>query len=318
VIYAATGTVNMADLAEKIPDLSVGVQQTLAVMLLVVFGIKAALFPLFFWLPDAYPTAPSAVTAVFAGLLTKVGVYALVRTQTLLFQDAARPSGLLLAMAAATMLVGILGAIAQDDVKRILSFNIVSHIGYMVMGLGLFSVAGLAAAIFYIVHHIVAKTTLFLTGGLVEHIGGSSRLSRLGELVRSAPVVAVLFFLPALALAGIPPLSGFVPKVGLVEAGLEGDAAVVVGVSLLVSLLTLYSLMKIWSGAFWNPSAEPPEVEPHAVGRLGGPVLMIGPTVVLLLVGLAIAAFAGPLHELSTRAATDLLDPSAYRSAVLP
>ena len=151
-------------------------------LLLVVFGIKAALFPLFFWLPDAYPTAPSPVTAVFAGLLTKVGVYAIIRTQTLLFPHDARPGTLHpRRWPALTMVVGVLGAIAQSDVKRILSFNIVSHIGYMVMGLGLFTVAGLAAAIFYIVHHIVAKTTLFLTGGLIEHVGGSGRLSRAGR-----------------------------------------------------------------------------------------------------------------------------------------
>jgi multicomponent Na+:H+ antiporter subunit D len=317
LLYAATGTVNMADLAAKIGELPPGLRSGFAVLLVVVFGIKAALFPLFFWLPDSYPTAPSAVTAVFAGLLTKVGVYAIIRTQTLLFPEDARPSTLLLVLAGATMVVGILGAIAQDDVKRILSFNIVSHIGYMVMGLALFTVAGLAASIFYVVHHIVAKTTLFLTGGLIEHVGGSSRLSRLGELVRSAPVVAVLFLVPALSLAGIPPLSGFVPKVALVDAGLAVDEHAIVAVSLLVSLLTLFSLMKIWSGVFWNPATAAPEGTPHPVGRLGGPPLMVLPTVALLLVGLAIAAAAGPLYDLCHRAATDLLDPGAYVQAVL-
>ena len=318
LVYAATGTVNMSDLAERIADLPAGLQSTLAVLLLVVFGIKAALFPLFFWLPDSYPTAPSAVTAVFAGLLTKVGVYAIIRTQTLLFPEAARPGTLMLVMAGATMLVAILGAIALDDVKRILSFNIVSHIGYMVMGLALFTVAGLAAAIFYVVHHIVAKTTLFLTGGLIEHVGGSSRLTRLGEMVRTAPVLAVLFLVPALSLAGIPPLSGFVPKVGLVDAGLAVDQHAIVAVSLLVSLLTLFSLMKIWTGAFWNPATEAPVEVAHEPSRLGGPALMVGPTVVLLVAGLAVAALAGPLYDLSLRAATDLLDPSAYHAAVRP
>ena len=153
--------------------------------MLVVFGIKAAIFPLFFWLPDSYPTAPSPVTAIFAGLLTKVGVYAIIRTQTLLFPADTRPGTLLLWLAGATMLVGVLGAIAQGDVKRILSFQIVSHIGYMIMGLGLFTVAGLAAAVLYTIHHIVAKTGLFLTGGLIEHAGGSSRLTRLGGMVRT-------------------------------------------------------------------------------------------------------------------------------------
>ena len=184
LLYAATGTLNMADLSEKMADLPPGLRTAFAVLLLVVFGIKAGLFPLFFWLPDSYPTAPSPVTAVFAGLLTKVGVYALIRTQTLLFPADSRPDTLMLVLAGLTMVIGILGAIAQDDVKRILSFNIISHIGYMIMGLALFSVAGIAAAVFYTVHHIVAKTTLFLTGGLIEHVGGSSRLSRLGNMVQ--------------------------------------------------------------------------------------------------------------------------------------
>ena len=216
--YAATGTVNMADLAGRIAGLPSGVQAALAGLLFVVFGIKAALFPLYFWLPDSYPTAPSAVTAIFAGLLTKVGVYAIIRTQTLMFPADARPATFILVVAGATMLVGVLGAIAQEDVKRIFSFYIVSQIGYIIMGLGLFTVAGLAAAVYAIVHHIVVKTTLFLVGGLVEHTGGSSRLNRLGGMVATAPVIAVLYLLPALSLAGIPRSPGFAAKFGLFAA----------------------------------------------------------------------------------------------------
>ena len=178
---------------------------------------------------------------MFAGLLTKVGVYAIIRTQTLLFPPDARPATLLLVLAGATMVIGVLGAIAQDDVKRILSFHIVSQIGYMVMGLGLFTVAGVAGAVFYIVHHIIVKTSLFLAGGLIEHAGGSSRLCRLGGMVRTAPVLAVLFLLPALSLAGIPPFSGFVGKLALVEAGVASERVRHRRASsLVVSLLTLF------------------------------------------------------------------------------
>ncbi len=317
LIYMATGTVNMADLSVKLGELPTGLQSAFAVLLLVVFGIKAALFPLFFWLPDAYPTAPSPVTAVFAGLLTKVGVYAIVRTQTLLFPLDARPVTLILVAAGLTMVVGVLGAIAQSDVKRILSFNIVSHIGFMVMGLGLFTVTGLAAAVFYTVHHIVAKTSMFLTGGLIEHVGGSGRLSRLGGMVRTAPVVAVLFLVPALSLAGIPPLSGFIAKLALVEAGTEDTRYVLVGVAILASLLTLFSMVKIWSGVFWSPATERPENPPHAVGRLGGPVLMVAPTALLVALGLGIALAGAPLYRYSVRAAADLLDPALYVNTVL-
>jgi multicomponent Na+:H+ antiporter subunit D len=313
--YSATGTVNMADLATKVADLPDGVRSALAVLLVVVFGIKAGLFPLFFWLPDSYPTAPSPVTAVFAGILTKVGVYAIIRTQTLIFPAGTRPATLLLVLASLTMLVGVLGALAQSDVKRILSFQIISHIGYMIMGLGLFTGAGLAAAILYTVHHIVAKTTLFLTGGLIEHTGGSSRLTRLGGMLRTEPLLAVLFLVPALSLVGIPPFSGFVPKFALVDAAAAEAQWPVLAVALLVSLLTLVSMMKIWTAVFWAPATE-------AAGDAGGPrrkapALMLLPTVALTTLTIAAGLAAGPLFELSERAAADLLDPSGYIDHVL-
>jgi len=317
LVYSATGTVNMADLAGAMAELSPGLRSAFALMLLVVFGIKAGLFPLFFWLPDAYPTAPSAVTAVFAGLLTKVGVYAILRTQTLLFPAETWPSDLILWLAGLTMFIGVLGAIAQDDVKRILSFHIISHVGYMVMGIGLFTVAGIAGAVFYMAHHIVVMTTLFLTGGLIEHVAGTGQLTKLGELLRKVPVVAVLFLVPALSLAGIPPFSGFIAKFALVGAGTEASSWPIVAVSLVVALLTVFSMMKIWSGAFWGPADESPDVEPHAVGALGGPVLMVAPTAVLAALSLFIVVVAGPLYAFSERAAEDLLDASTYIQAVL-
>ena len=255
--YAATGTVNMADLAGKLADLPGGVQSALALLFVVVFGTKAAVFPLYFWLPDSYPTAPAPVTAVLAGLLTKVGVYALIRAQTLLVPPSARPGTLLLVVAGATMVVGVLGAIAQDDIRRVLSFQVVSQIGYMVMGLGLFTVAGLAGAAYYVVQTIVVKTTLFLTAGLVEDTAGTGRLARLGGLVHRAPVVAALFLVSALGLVGIPPLSGFVAKVALVEAGVEAEQHAIVAVSLVAGALTLYSMTRIWTNAFWGTPVDP-------------------------------------------------------------
>jgi multicomponent Na+:H+ antiporter subunit D len=320
LLYSATGTLNMADLSVRMQELPGGVQSAFAALLIVVFGIKAALFPLFFWLPDSYPTAPSPITAVFAGLLTKVGIYAIIRSQTLFFAPDRRPGTLLLVLAGATMLVGIIGAIAQDDVKRILSFDIVSQVGYMVMGLGFFTVAGLAGAVFYIVQHIVVKTTLFLTAGLIEHTGGSSSLARIGKMLRTAPFLAVMFLLPALSLAGIPPLSGFVAKFALVDAGDAAGEYAIVAVSLLVSLLTVFVMMRIWSGVFWSPSeagAGPVTGTTPSSNRAGGPLLMVAPTVALVVVGLVIAGAAGPLFRLSERTARDLLHPRRYVEVVL-
>ncbi len=315
LLYSATGTVNMADLALRIGDLPSGLRMAFAVLLLVVFGIKAAIFPLFFWLPDSYPTAPSPITAIFAGLLTKVGVYAIIRTQLLLFPIDSRPATLLLVLAAATMVIGVLGAIAQDDIRRILSFTIISQIGFMVMGLAFFTVAGIAAVVFSMVHHIVVKTSLFLVGGLVEHASGSNRLSRIGGMVRTAPFLAAMFLVCALSLAGIPPLSGFVSKLALIGAGIDDDQYAVIGVALAVSLLTLFSMMRIWMGAFWNPREDGVPEPDVALAR--GPILMVAPTALLVACSLAIAVAAGPIYSLSERTARDLLDRDTYISAVL-
>ncbi|MFE7424579.1 MULTISPECIES: Na+/H+ antiporter subunit D [unclassified Streptomyces] len=256
--YAATGTANFAQLAGRIAELPTGVQTLIQAMLLTVFALKAAAFPLAAWLPDSYPTAPAPVTAVFAGLLTKVGVYSMLRTETLLFPGN-RLGDLLMAVALASMTVGILGAVAQTDLKRLLSFTLISHIGYMVFGIGLATRDAYGGAIVYVAHHITVQTTLFLATGLIERRGGTTELTRIGGLAAAAPLLAVLFFVPAMNLAGIPPLSGFIGKLGLMRAGVEDGGAwawlLVVG-SAVTSLLTLYVVAKVWNLAFWR--AAPP------------------------------------------------------------
>jgi len=318
LLYAATGTVNMAQLAERIPHLPTGLRVAFALLLFIVFGIKAAVFPLFFWLPDSYPSAPTAVTAVFAGLLTKVGVYCIIRTQTLMVLPGDRPIGFMLAIACLTMVIGVLGAIAQNDIKRILSFHIVSQIGYMVLGLALFTVAGVGAAILYLVNQIVLKATLLLGAGVVDHAAGSSRLAEIGGLARRFPIVGWLFLLPALSLAGVPPLSGFVAKLSVIDAGFAHASWVAVGIALAVSVLTLYSMTKIWGGAFWGEVEVVSEPGDARSARLGGTTPMLASTGALVLGSLALAVFAGPLFALCERAAADLLDPSAYIQVVLP
>jgi multicomponent Na+:H+ antiporter subunit D len=284
------------------------------------FGIKAAVFPLFFWLPASYHTPPAPVAAVFAGLLTKVGVYALMRIFTLLFVH--RPDythTLLLVVAGLTMVTGMLGALAQRDFRRVLSFNLVGHIGFMLMGLGLYSPVGLAGGIFYLAHDIVVKTNLFLVSGVVERHGrkGGGDLARLGGLYRARPVLAVPFLIAGLSLAGIPPFSGFFAKVGLLQAGLAQGQYVLVGVALLASLLTLFSMMQVWNEVFWKPAptAEPPAppVQLDAAMLRGALPPMLGLAAITVLLGL----LAGPVFALSLRAANQLLEPAAYIRAVL-
>ena len=315
LVYAATGTLNMAQLAGRLDALPDGLRLTLQGMLLLAFGIKAAVFPLSSWLPDSYPTAPAPVTAVFAGLLTKVGVYAIIRTETLLFPGG-RATTVLLAAALLTMVIGILGAVAQSDLKRLLSFTLVSHIGYLLFGVGLTSRLGLAGAIFYVVHHITVQTTLFLAAGLIEKRGGSTALDRLGGLARLNPVLALAFLIPALNLAGIPPFSGFVGKLGLIEAGVADGgrlAWLLVAGSVLTSLLTLYAIARVWNLAFWrvpNPAMPSPDA-----GRC--PPLMVAPTLALVGFGMALTVVAGPLFAIGDQAAGDLLHRDGYARAVL-
>jgi len=322
LVYGATGTVNLAQLAERLDTLPADTRLVLQVALLLGFGIKAAVFPLAFWLPDSYPTAPAPVTAVFAGLLTKIGVYAIIRTETLLFPGE-ELSNVLLVAALLTLTVAILGAIVQSDLKRVLSYTLVSHIGYMMFGIALGSVAGLAAAIFYAVHHITIQTTLFLASGLVERRGGSTSSRRLGGLAHLAPLLGVLYFVPAMNLAGIPPLSGFVGKLGLFRAGVaEGGWLVytVVAAGALTSLLTLYAVARIWNVAFWRSplEAENPEpvlLDPSPKGVM--PATMVAATAAMVAVGVLLAVAAGPLWSLCTRATEDLVDRNAYIRTVL-
>jgi multicomponent Na+:H+ antiporter subunit D len=322
MVYAATGTVNLADLAGRVGELPPGLQTVLAMMLLVVFGIKAAIVPLHFWLPDSYPNAPGPVAALFAGLLTKVSFYALLRTQTLLFPRE-EPWTLMLVLSIATMLVGVLGALAQNDLNRLLSFLLVSHIGFLLYGLALFDAAGVSGAALYAAHHITVLATLFLVSGLITRRTGTVALDRMGGLLRTSPGLAILFAIPALTLAGVPPTAGFVAKLALLQAGAASGPAeqAVAGVVIVASLLTLYALVRVWVRVFWGEPQPPvPDADPTdevLVGTARTSVPMYAATAGLIAVSLSIAAFAGPLAGMTERAGVDLLDREPYRVAVL-
>jgi multicomponent Na+:H+ antiporter subunit D len=328
ILYGVTGTLNMADLAQKLEGIDRPLMvTTVAMLFLIAFGIKAAVFPLFFWLPASYHTPPGAVSALFAGLLTKVGVYALIRVFTLLFiQDERFTHTLILVLSALTMVTGVLGAVAQNEFRRILSFHIISQIGYMTMGLGLAGLTGshdlarlaLAGSIFYIVHHIVVKTNLFLVSSVARRLCGTFELKRQGGLYRTQPLLAILFLVPAMSLAGMPPLSGFFAKLSLVEAGLGAGKYWIVAVALAVGLLTLFSMTKIWAEAFWKPSPDEPIAQPapeSSAARQTHTLLL--PIAALAAITVAIGLGAQPVFTLATRAAEQLLDRDEYVRAVL-
>ncbi|PSL00670.1 multisubunit sodium/proton antiporter MrpD subunit [Murinocardiopsis flavida] len=323
LVYALTGTVNMADIAGKLGAAPPELRMVLALMFFVVFGIKAAIVPMHFWLPDSYPVALTRISAIFAALLTKVAVYAIIRTQTLLFvRDDV--TSVLLWVAIATMIVGILGALVQDDVNRVMAFALVSHIGFMIFGLGLNTVAGLAGVIIYLVHHIVVQATLFLVNGLMRQYVGHTSLRAIRGLTTVSPALAVFFFLPALSLAGLPPMSGFIAKTALFQAAVTAEGGWLVGLGLavgvLTSLLTLIAIFRIWTRAYWGTPL-PDMVEARERLRSGpntsGLRIMTAMTGVMVATGVAVAVAAGPLAQVSFTAAVDLLDGGAYVEAVL-
>ena len=320
LIYGKTGTLNMADLAQRMPEFAnVPLRQAAAGMLLVAFGVKAGAFPLFSWLPASYHTPPHVVTTLFSALLTKVGVYALLRIMTLVFAvDQAHFQPLFLVVAALTMVTGVLGAVAQYDFRRLLSFHIVSQIGYLLFGLALFTVSGIAATLFFMVHVMAAKGALFIVSAMARYLRGTSDLKQLGALAETRPALALLFAIPAMSLAGLPPFSGFLGKLALIRAGLDATAYVTVGVSLAVSILTLYSMTKIWNEAFWKPAPGAPDGPPVEQTLSRRRVLGVA------LPGLALAAFsivlsvaAQPAFVLAEQVATQLMDPGGYITAVL-
>lgn len=316
LLYGQLGTLNFADLARLAPRAeNQGLLAAIGVMFLVSFGAKAALFPLFNWLPAAYHTASMPVAAIFAGLLTKVGVYAILRLFALVYaHDVAFFGPIFAWVAAATMVFGVFGAAAHYDIRRILSFHIVSQIGYMIIGVALLTQAAIAAAILYIVHHIVVKANLFLVAGAIRRENGSFALGRCGGLWRAAPLLAIGFLIPALSLAGIPPLSGFWGKYAVVRAGIEAEAYWLAGIALFVGLLTLYSMIKIWNEAFWKPA---PEGLARTAWTRGQRIATYLPIALLCATTMTIGLWTEPFAALAETAAASLLDRDAYIAAVL-
>ncbi len=316
LLYGKTGTLNMADLAYKLANNPTPVINSSAMLFLVAFGIKAAVFPFFFWLPASYHTPPVAVTALFAGLLTKVGVYAMIRFFVLFFNHDQVWKEIFLVLGTLTMVIGAITAASQYDIRRILSFHIISQIGYMIIGLGFFTPLAIAGAIYFMGHNIVAKTNTFLIGGIIQRLRGSYDLKSIGGLYQSHPFTALLFIVPALSLAGVPPLSGFFGKFVLIKAGYDSGNFGVASIALLVGLVTLFSMIKIWNEAFWKKEPQQASIQPVPLVS-HKKVLLYTPVVILAVLTIVMGIFAGYFFRFATVAAEQLTDPSAYIRAVL-
>ena len=327
IAYGTLGTLNFAHLAQRMEQAPPGIQALLAGMLLIAYGSKAGLFPLYFWLPSSYHTPHPAVTAFFGGLLTKVGIYTLYRVFSLLFPTYLVDwQPLILTIAGATMLTGVFGAMAVNTMRRVLSFHVISQVGYMVMGLGLAGSAdpvaagfGLAAGILYLVHHMIVKTALLMAGGAAEMEMGSGNLlaNQLKGLSTRRPLLAIIFFFAAFSLAGIPPSSGFISKLGLLQSALSNQHWLIATVSLLVSIFTLMSMVRLWQYAFAGAATHSP-VPTAPLARPGKRWLTLTPIAGLVLLSLAIGLFSAPVFQWSTVAAEQALDRAGYIAAVQP
>jgi multicomponent Na+:H+ antiporter subunit D len=252
-VYGATGHLNYDALARAAQEPNADRWLPLLALLAAAFLVKAGAFPVFSWLPASYHTLPAPLLALFAGLPTKLGVYALLRLLGDVFGTAPHVFYEALGwLAALTMVLGALGAAYHWDLRRILAFHIVSQIGYLLLGVAFGTATGTAASLFFLVHNVLAKVNLILIAAIVSKLTGSYDLRRIGGLYATRPALSILFLISALAMVGVPPLSGFWAKLLLVREALTTQHAVWAAVALLTGFLTLYSMIKIWFEAFWK------------------------------------------------------------------
>lgn len=311
--YTVFGTLNMADISRRAAAMEGNFGVLLVVLLLmVVFGIKAGVFPLYYWLPNSYPILPFSLGAFYSGMLTKVGIYVLLRMLCTVFPHSLNQVHAGLAwLAGLTMVLAVLGAISRNFIRGILSFHIVSQIGYMLLAIGFFTPIAIAGCIYYVIHHIIVKSSLFLIGGTAMFYNRTDNLKSMGGLWRSSPILGVCFLCQAFSLAGVPPLSGFWGKYVVLLVGMAEEHYMLVGAALLASILTLVSMLKIWMGAFWQKMPEGGAL--HSTGRLQFMTLIVAS---LTFVSLAIGFGAQHFLHISKLAADSLLDQAAYQRAV--
>lgn len=313
-LYSVVGTLNMADISLKIAEVNQpGILTVIAVLFLLVFGMKAAIFPLYFWLPGAYSAPPIPILALFGALLTKVGVYAITRTYTLFFtHDLSFTHGLLLALALLTIVAGCIGALAHFDVKQIIIYNIVIAVGVILFGVAQMNETGLEGAIFYLIHDMIIKAALFMLIGIVIYVTGTTNLRKMGGLMKTYPALGWFYLIAAFGLIGVPPLSGFIGKLLIVQGGFEAGNIWSTILVLASSIVVLLSAMRIFIYAFWGMEGQlSSNVEKSKFNGL------LIPTVLLVVLSIFYGIGTEWLTPFMGDAAKTLFDPSIYTDAVM-
>jgi multicomponent Na+:H+ antiporter subunit D len=327
LLYGLLGTLNMADILRVAPSANPVAMAGVAALLLLAFGMKAAAFPVNAWLPASYHTPPAAISALFAGLLTKVGAYAMLRSLVAILpasRDLLEP--VLALVAVSTLLIAPLGAIAETNLRRAIGFIVIGGIGAVVAGLSVPTLDGVAGSGFYIFHAILTMTALYMVAGLIERRTGAVDTRQMGGLYAASTPLSVMFLVLILAAAGVPPFLGFWPKLLLLQAGMAESivspdqwVAVAVTLALLINaVLTLIAGTRLWAHVFWraapggmaNLLPEPREVLSDRGRQLG-----FGMTVVLVAVIVVVGLWPGPMMRGVRLAAEDIVDPSRYVAA---
>ncbi|WP_298470871.1 Na+/H+ antiporter subunit D [uncultured Psychrobacillus sp.] len=311
-LYGSLGTLNMAHLSERVAETGQDpLLTTIGILFLVVFSVKAGLL-LFFWLPGSYSAPPMAIAALFGALLTKVGIYALFRTFTIIFyHDPFITHTLLGIMAGITLIVGCMGAIAYKDMRLIASYNVVIAVGFMLVGLAIGTTVAIEGSIYYIVHDMIAKAMLFLLVGTMISLTGKTRINEISGLIKNYPLLGWMFFIVTCSLAGIPPLSGFVGKILVGQGAIESGAYILLALAFLSSIVVLYSLLRIFLNSIFGETII--SLEDETPLKFG----MIFPIFLLGIGTLALGLGAEVVSVYVSDAANTLTNPSIYIDAIL-
>ena len=321
MLYGTTGTLNMARLAQVVPLIEdKGLIEIIALIFFVAFGVKAGVFPLYFWLPASYHTPPSAVSSLFGGLLTKLGVYAMIRVFTLIFPPDVFDQELIGIIAMLTILSGAIGAYVQKDIIKVFSYLIICHIGFMIAGLSMGTEIAIIGAIFYMFHDMIVKANLFLVGGIAHRITGSTKLKNMGGLLNSHPKLALLFAIPLFSLVGIPPLSGFWPKISLFGASIETENYWMLGMLIFGSFMTLVIIAKVWTQVFSKSLPKQPKLKEFKYFSdfsRKAQITLIFPIILLSIVSLYIGFSAETIQVLVERIAFELSNTRTYIETVI-
>ncbi len=320
ILYGITGTLNIADLALKIQSIeNKGLVTVTSLLFFIGFGIKSSIFPLYFWLPSSYHTPPAAIAAIFGGLLTKMGVYALFRVFTVIFDPDYYTILTFTIISILTMITGALGTINKKNIRRALSYLIVCHIGYLIAGLSLYTELAFTAVVFYLIHDVIVKSNVFMISGIIFKIRETLDMTRLGGLLKDYPRFSVLVAVTLFSLVGIPPLSGFWPKVVLFKESIKAEQFPLMIALIIASFVTLFVVTKMWIEVFWKESPKPltDEIDHFAPFSASGKFALIAPIILLTSVSLFIGFNANSIFKTASKAAYELKHKEIYINAVL-